>query len=74
MTNYNNIIKIYTEYIELAAFLKFAGLCETGGEAKILIKSGNVLLNGEICVQRGRKLKKGDEVSFVDERQKYTVG
>ena len=37
------------EFIKLDALLKFAGLCETGGEAKELIQGGEVKLNGEPC-------------------------
>ena len=40
--------------------LKFAGLCETGGQAKILIQDGYVKVNGEICTMRGKKMRTGD--------------
>ena len=40
-------IRITTEFIKLDALLKFAGLCETGGEAKELIQGGAVKVNGE---------------------------
>ena len=42
-------IRITTEFIKLDALLKFAGLCETGGEAKELIQGGAVKVNGEKC-------------------------
>lgn len=70
----DSLVKIHTEYIELAAFLKFAGVCETGGEAKLVIKNSKVIVNGEVCIQRGRKLRKGDVISFEGETNKYTVG
>ena len=57
-------ITIETEYIKLDSLLKFAHLCATGGEAKSLIQDGQVLVNGEICRQRGRKLRPGDVVTF----------
>lgn len=57
-------IVIHTETIKLDALLKFAGLCETGGEAKELIQAGQVALNGEICTQRGKKCRPGDEVTL----------
>ena len=41
------------------ALLKFAGLCETGGEAKELIQGGEVKLNGEPCTMRGEKMRAG---------------
>ena len=45
-------IKIKTPYIELDSLLKFASIVSTGGEAKIIIKSGEVFLNGEVCTMR----------------------
>ncbi len=69
MTNIN----ITTEYIKLDAFLKFAGLCETGGEAKIFIQQGQVLVNGEVCTMRGKKLVPGDEVNMCDDSDIYKV-
>lgn len=57
-------IRIYTEYIKLDALLKFAGLCETGGEAMELIQGGQVKVNGEICTMRGKKCHAGDTVEL----------
>lgn len=54
---------IHTEYIKLDAFLKYAGFCSTGGEAKVQISGGNIKVNGSICRERSRKLHPGDEVS-----------
>ena len=48
-------ILIHTEFIKLDALLKFAGLCETGGEAKELVQGGAVKVNGEVCTMRGKK-------------------
>ena len=62
-------ILIHTEFIKLDALLKFAGLCETGGEAKELVQGGAVKVNGEVCTMRGKKIRPGDAVT-VD---KYTV-
>lgn len=59
-----DLVHIHTEFIKLDALLKFAGLCETGGEAKELIHAGAVTLNGEVCTQRGRKCRAGDTVSL----------
>lgn len=55
-------IKINTPYIELDSFLKFANVCMSGGEAKLLIQGGEVSLNGEVCTQRKKKLYPGDEI------------
>ena len=59
-------IKIETEFIKLDALLKFANLVSSGGEAKIRIAEGEVLVNGEICTMRGKKLRPGDIVSTPD--------
>ena len=50
--------------MKLDQFLKWQNLVSSGGEAKILIKSGYVKVNGEIETRRGRKLNKGDKVMF----------
>ena len=57
-------ISIYTDFIKLDAFLKYAAAVGTGGEAKIVISEGMVEVNGEVCTMRGRKIYPGDRVSF----------
>ncbi|QNL44174.1 RNA-binding S4 domain-containing protein [Oscillibacter hominis] len=57
------IISITTEYIKLQDLLKFAAVTETGGEAKQRIQEGEILVNGEVCTMRGKKLRPGDVVS-----------
>ena len=59
-------ITITTEYIKLQDLLKFSTLTSTGGEAKILVQEGAVSVNGEICTQRGKKIRPGDEVQIAD--------
>lgn len=59
-----NSIKITTEFIKLDALLKFASLVGSGGEAKNLIQDGQVLVNGEVCTMRGKKIRPGDTVSI----------
>ena len=51
--------------MKLDQFLKWHNVVSSGGEAKILIKSGQVEVNGEIEKRRGRKLVKGDKVMFL---------
>jgi len=51
--------------MKLDQFLKWQNLVSSGGEAKIIIKSGSVKVNGEIETRRGRKLKRGDKVMFL---------
>ena len=52
----------------LGQALKIWGVAGTGGEAKVLIQFGEVLVNGEVETRRGRKLQEGDVVEVGDER------
>mgnify|MGYP001775927578 FL=1 len=61
-------IAIHTETIRLDAFLKLTGLVDTGDQAKLLIQEGRVLVNGEVCPQRGKKLRPGDTVALGESR------
>ena len=54
--------------ITLGQALKSASIAGTGGEAKVLIQTGEVSVNGEVETRRGRKLEKGDVVEVGDER------
>ncbi|MEC9475627.1 MAG: RNA-binding S4 domain-containing protein [Planctomycetota bacterium] len=53
--------------IRLSQFLKWKGICGTGGEAKIRIVEGEVQVNGEIETRRGRVLREGDRVLIEGE-------
>ena len=55
-------MKITTEYLKLDSFLKAVDAVSSGGEAKILIMSGAVRVNGLAELRRGRKLYPGDRV------------
>lgn len=57
-------VKIRDEYITLGQFLKFAGCVSSGIDAKLVIKDGLVLVNGEIETRRGKKLRTNDRVEF----------
>lgn len=65
-------VKIYTEFIKLDDFLKFAGVLGTGGMAKAVIQDGLVTVDGEVCTIRGKKLRGGEVVSFNGETVKVT--
>ena len=54
--------------ITLGQALKAANLVGSGGEAKILVQTGEVLVNGEVETRRGRQLREGDVVEVGDER------
>lgn len=50
--------------VKLDAFLTICGAVQTGGEAKVAVQSGRVLVNGEVETRRGRKLVDGDRVTI----------
>ncbi len=65
-------IPINTEYIRLGALLKLASIAESGVHAKIMILNEEVMVNGEIEVRRGKKIREGDIVE-LDEYEAFTV-
>ena len=68
MTNKKQVeeIGIRTEFIKLDSFLKYAGVTETGGQAKEAVMEGLVRVNGEVCTMRGKKIRPGDVVAIDD--------
>lgn len=60
-------IKIKDEYITLGQFLKLAGCVSSGIDAKMVIKDGLVLVNDEVELRRGKKLRAGDQINFDGE-------
>ncbi|MGK7948049.1 MAG: RNA-binding S4 domain-containing protein [Xenococcaceae cyanobacterium] len=56
--------QITQPFIKLDRFLKWQGIVQTGGEAKLRIQAGEVWVNGEIETRRGRKLIEGDRVKI----------
>ena len=67
MTNTEKVL-ITTEFIKLDSFLKYAGLTDTGGQAKEMVLEGMVKVNGEVCTMRGKKLYPGDTFAFQGHR------
>ena len=61
------------EYIRLDDMLKLTGCVQTGGMAKVLIQSGGVTLNGEVCTMRGKKLRGGEVIAIPDLGEEITV-
>jgi len=59
-------IPIHTEFIKLQDFMKFCNAVESGGMAKNFILNGEVLVNGEVCTMRGKKLRPGDKMTFLN--------
>ncbi len=64
-------ITIRDEFIKLGQAMKLAGMVDAGVEAKFIIQDGEVSVNGEVCIQRGKKLYDGD--TFVYQGQSVTV-
>lgn len=71
----NNIIdfEIEGEFIKLDQLLKASSIVQTGGEAKFLISEGLILINNDIEYQRGKKVRKGDSISFLLEDLNDTI-
>ena len=67
--------KITTEFIKLDQLLKFSGMAESGADAKDMILSEIVYVNGELFTMRGKKIRPGDTVliEFEDESLELTV-
>ncbi|MBQ1412982.1 MAG: RNA-binding S4 domain-containing protein [Clostridia bacterium] len=67
------IIEITTEFIKLDSLLKFAGIAAIGGEAKFMVTSGAVMVNGEVCTMRGKKIRPGDIVTIPCDKVELEV-
>jgi ribosome-associated protein len=67
-------IEVRGEVIRLGQLLKLAGLADSGGEAKALLASGSVQVNGEPETRRGRQLHDGDVVAAGDETVRIVGG
>ncbi|MBK5244054.1 MAG: RNA-binding S4 domain-containing protein [Eubacteriaceae bacterium] len=60
------IIEITTEYIKMDQLIKFAGIVANGSDAKLMIADGLVRINGDLCTQRGKKIRNGDIIEVKD--------
>ncbi|HZK21738.1 MAG TPA: RNA-binding S4 domain-containing protein [Oscillospiraceae bacterium] len=60
-----------TDFIKLDSLLKAVSVVNTGGHAKMVITDGEVKVNGEVCLLRGKKLRDGDTVEYGIE--KYNI-
>ena len=58
------------EFITLQSLLKASGLSDTGGNAKVAITSGAVMVDGEVETRRGKKIRAGQVVRFADQEVK----
>ena len=66
-------VVIGTEFIKLQDAMKYSNAAESGGMAKIAIQEGEVLVNGEVCTMRGKKLYPGDTFTFLDNTYLITI-
>ena len=64
-------VAITTEFIKLQDAMKYANIVYSGGEAKQVIQEEQVLVNGEVCTMRGKKLRDGDKFEFAG--QKFVI-
>lgn len=60
-------VYINKEPVELYKILKIDGIASSGGEAKLVIAEGYVLLNGEVETQKRKKVVSGDVVTVGEE-------
>lgn len=65
-----DVVRIRDEFIKLGQALKLAGLVDEGVEAKYAVQEGYVKVNGEVCLQRGKKLVPGDEFTYRNQTVK----
>jgi len=61
-------VELTTEPVELYKILKFEGMASSGGEAKLIIEQGQVLVNGEVETRKRKKIVSGDIIEFGNEK------
>jgi ribosome-associated protein len=66
-SNTMRVVEITSEPVELYKILKFEGMVASGGEAKLVIADGLVLLNGNIETRKRKKIVSGDIIEFDEE-------
>jgi ribosome-associated protein len=64
MPQHTREVPIRDDSIRLGQFLKYAGLIDSGADAKGVIADGQVLVNDAVETRRGRQLRRGDTVTF----------
>ena len=61
-------VEITKEPVELYKILKFEGMTSSGGEAKLVIEQGRVIVNGAVEKRKRKKIVSGDIIEFADEK------
>ena len=62
------VVEITSEPVELYKILKFEGMVASGGEAKLVISEGLVLVNGKVETRKRKKIVAGDTIEFNQEK------
>ena len=62
------IVEITTEPVELYKILKFEGMASSGGEAKLVIEQGQVLVNGKVETRKRKKIVSGDVIEYLSDK------
>jgi ribosome-associated protein len=68
------VVEISREPVELYKILKFEGMVGTGGEAKMVISEGQVLVNGKVETRKRKKIVAGDSIEFNQEIIRIQLG
>lgn len=61
-------VEITKEPVELYKILKFEGMASSGGEAKLVIEQGQVLVNGKVETRKRKKIVSGDIIEYASEK------
>lgn len=69
----STVIPLQGEHITLSQALKVAGLADTGGQAKVIVRAGQVTVNGEPELRPGRKLRAGDVICNTRGGQEWVI-
>lgn len=54
------------EYIELIKLLKLLQIAESGGQAKLMVENGEVVLNETLETRKRAKIRKDDQIKIFD--------
>lgn len=68
MSGKTETVRLRDDYIKLGQALKAAGLVQSGVDAKYAVQGGEVKVNGQTEVQRGKKLIAGDIVEYKGDK------
>lgn len=60
------IFELDREYVELNQLLKLAGICDSGGAGKMLVASGEVMVDGATELRKTCKIREGQTVQVGD--------